>query len=513
MRGNMNEKTSLKCFVRKNIHWIVFGCFVVLMLVLHRFVLLTGDDYMHSSVIGEGASSFWSWHAHHFLRKNGRAVIHFLLTLAFALPNAEIQRILNPFVIAFVLLLEAKLCSEEKVKMQRSFLFLCLIFLGLFGEFMSMGIYSFSPAFNYVHPMLLTYGAALCTRRVYAGKPVGKAFYAMYWLVCLFAGASMEQSGIMAIGYLVLTALVAYLQQKKKPPETVQIALIITVAGYLTVMLAPGNSVRMATSTKPFSENCIAAATMLLNTRSFVLFHLVFVFCIVFWLLRLRPANKLLSALHICMCIGMIVGNLTNLFLLFNPFGISLESSGLVGLLWRGYDLLYIFCTVYVPLWIAYQKKDWSYAVHMCIALGSVFILLFASISPYRPLIPAVLTMMIFMAKTLLEATQNVRARNVVLAALSVMAAFSFALNLRGYVLNYAADRENRQRIAQYLADEERGGELRLRPYADEMTAGYSVCAPGAVYTPEDAETVMYVSRYKSFSGIPKETTLVFDPE
>ena len=206
----MNNKNGGKRFLRDNYHWIAFGCFVLLMLILHRFILFTGDDYMHSWVIEGSASDFWAWHVHHYLCGNGRAVIHFLLTLAFALPNAEILRVLDPFVIAFVLLMEAKLCGEDRRKNQKAFAFLCLIFLCLFGEFMSMGIYSFTPAFNYIHPMLLTFGAALCTRRLYQRERIGKGFCIGYWVLCLFAGASMEQSGIMAIGYIVLMGLFAF---------------------------------------------------------------------------------------------------------------------------------------------------------------------------------------------------------------------------------------------------------------------------------------------------------------
>ena len=507
----MDKRTSLTRFLRENIHWIVLGCFVILMLILHRFILMTGDDYMHSQVVDMDAAAFWQWHVDHYLRGNGRAVIHFLLTLAFALRNAEILRILDPFVIAFVLLMGAKICSEDKSRFQKSFVLLCLIFLGLFGEFMAMGIYSFTPAFNYIHPLLLTFGIVLCTRRLYRQPSVGKAFCAAYWLLCLFAGASMEQSGIMTIGYIVLMGLFAYVRQRRMPPKAVYVGLAVTIAGYLTVMLAPGNFVRMGNSTKPFMENFVAASTMLLNTRSFVLFHVVFVVCLVFWLIRLRPENRLHFALHICICIGLTVGNLTNLFLLFNPFGLSLESGGLLGLVWRGYDLLYIFCTVYVPLWIALRKQDWSYAVHMCIALGSIFILLFASVSPYRPLIPGVIVMMLFMTNTLLEMSENVRLRNAAIVVLAAMAAFAFAVNLRGYILNYSADVKNRQLIAEYNASDSRADELHLYSYADELTAAYSVCEPDATFTLEDNETVMYLALYKGFVGIPQETTLVFD--
>ena len=67
------------------------------------------------------------------------------------------------------------------------------------------------------------------------------------------------------------------------------------------------------------------------------------------------------------------------------------------------------------------------------------------------------------------------------------------------------------QLIAQYLAEDDRSGELHLYAYRDAMASGYSICIPGAVYTPEDGDAVMYLELYKGFCGIPKETTLVFD--
>jgi len=70
--------------------------------------------------------------------------------------------------------------------------------------------------------------------------------------LCFFAGATMEQAGAMAVGSLAL-CLVAHIVRKTKIPWTYPVSLAAAVAGYLTVVLAPGSFARLGDEGAPLS--------------------------------------------------------------------------------------------------------------------------------------------------------------------------------------------------------------------------------------------------------------------
>lgn len=393
------KKHSIKDFFQNHYHYFIGLTFIALLIILHQFILFTGDDYGYSQPIHSSLNDFLSFHSRHYLHTNGRAIIHFFLTLAFADSDMGIWRIVAPIFTAAIIWVTSKAFTNTKHEFKIMFSVMCVLYLCFGGAFSAAGIYSITPAFNYLYPLILMSFTALLTKLTYTKSKD------IWWLplVSFFAGATMEQIGIMSIGYIVLISFANYLTSKQLPRKSVIIALITSVLGYLTVMLAPGTFVRKGTSTRPFVENFIAGFTMLINIKSFAIFNSILILSLCFWLVSIKMSNKLLRIFNILLAAGLIVGQSLNIFILFNTFGVSFDSNIIVSLLWKLFDLMYIFAMVYVPVLIFFMRKESKYAMHMIIALGSIFILFFASVSEYRPLIPAIIILSVFIALTAIE--------------------------------------------------------------------------------------------------------------
>lgn len=505
----MKMSNKAVSFIKKNYHWIILSVFVILLLVLHRFVILQGDDYYHSFVTDGTVNDFFEWHKEHYMTANGRALVHFILTLFLYKDNFEVWKIFGPLFTGLVLVIASKAFTKNNKDFKVMLSSLCILFLSLGGKFSSLGLYTLTPAFNYLYPMALVFLVALLTYDYYDND---RHHIVLLPLTAFFAGATMEQTGIMSIGYIILISVQNYITQKKKPCRSVIVALFTAIIGYLTVMLAPGNFVRMGTSTRPFTENFVAASTMLINTKSFVLFNLILIASFAYWLLKIKFKNKLFNAFNLLLSVFLLCGYVLNVFLLYNNIGITFDSNPIIHLAWELYDLGYIFAAVYVPIIIWIMKKDTNYLIHMIIALGSIFILLFASVSEYRPLIPAVLTFCIFISLTVTEALKNKRKSVRAAIAVGCIASVLFwAFNLYGYYSNYSVYIENEKIIQEYKADSQTNKVLHLKGYSDEETAGYTVNVPGTVFDGKKSDGYSYEVGYMMHYGLDKSTVIYFD--
>ena len=492
-----------KEFLRRNAHLICLGVFTVLLLVLNRFLYMQGDDYYHASAAAGTVADFVQFHIHHYLRGNGRALIHFFITLFFVGQSFTFWKIANPFLIAGVLFVTSRAFAGTEKERKEMLICLCALFLTIGGKFGSWGVYSMAPVFNYLYPLALVYTVVILLRRHNGGSP----HKILLPVVCFFAGATMEQTGIMAIGYLILISIQNYMNDKKLPDRTVIVSLVTAAIGYLTVMLAPGNHVRMGNSTNPFGENFVAAVTMALNTKTFLLINLCMILCLCYWLLKLRFKNRFFNFVNVALCLALVAGYAFNCLLLFRVKGLYFDTNAVVHLIWVLYDLAHVFALIYVPVIIMIKTKNSDYLMHAIMALGSVFILFFASVSQYRPLIPAVIELFVFMSMTVTECGLFRSQKALpVFAALLVLAGCSYGIDLKGYAANCRVREKNHALIQEYIQSGQTGP-LHLIPYADEDTAGYSCNAPGTSNNGSNGYTLFY----KRSEHLPDNVLVIFD--
>jgi hypothetical protein len=171
------------------------------------------------------------------------------------------------------------------------------------------------------------------------------------------------------------------------------------------------------------------------------------------------------------------------------------------------YDLAALFALIYVPIIIFIKTKNSNYLLHVIMAVGATTILLFASVSEYRPLIPSVIELFILIGMTVTE-ENLLRSKKaaVVFAVVVALVGCSYAIDLKGYAANYKAHEANHELIQEYLAAG-RTDALHLYPYVDEDTAGYSANAPGTGNAGRRGHSLYY----KLSEGLKAKTVVVFD--
>lgn len=56
--------------------------FYILLVLLHHYTLIYGDDYLYSTEAKHRPKAFYEFHVHYYLKSNGRALMHIFVTLA-----------------------------------------------------------------------------------------------------------------------------------------------------------------------------------------------------------------------------------------------------------------------------------------------------------------------------------------------------------------------------------------------------------------------------------------------
>lgn len=502
----------IKTLTKKKTALICTLLFVGSLVLLHQFVILYGDDYYHSTAVSGTFRDFWDFHIQHYLKANGRALIHFAITLCFGGEGVTFWKILSPILLGLTVIFSAKTFSKDKdfcTVLVSSF----VILLGLGGKFTSYSVYTLTPVFNYVYPFLFMFPLVFYCKQTYL-KEKRSAFLP---LLGFFAGATMEQTGIMAIGYIVMMILENLVTNKKKPRLILVFTLVSTILGYLTVMLAPGNFVRMGTSTRPFFENFIAASTMLINQKTFIVFNVFLISALCYWLIRIKEKISIVRCFNLLLVLALSLGHIFNILLIFEIGGLNFNTPGLLDIVWKLFDLSYIFALVYVPVYIFFKENRWDILTHMIMANGSIFILFFASVSEWRPLTPAIILFALFIALTVADAKNHSTFgfRSLVSVA-TILSLTIFAGNFTGMMLNYNVHKENEKRIHEFVEEEDFTKPLVLLPVKDEEASGYAINLSGNTYSYplKDSSSLResYSLRFKEFYNIPIETTVIIEP-
>gem|GEM_PF-3158792 len=449
---------------------MALGLFVVLQWMLYALVIMQGDDFWYASSVAQGIPGFLRFLARHYVRANGRLLVHALAGLFFWDGTMIIWKIITPIFIAGVFVLIAKCFTGTKRQFQVMLAALCLLYLSLGGEVVAYGPLSVTTSANYLFPALIVYlDVILLLRMDSTGKPKG-----LLLLTGFLAGATMEQWGMIVLGYAVLLPLSRWIAEKKKP-RLFAIAHITAVAlGLLTVVLAPGNFVRMGSSVRPLPENFVAATTMLMNIPALWLFQLLLTAALCYWLFTLQ-VKKGLRALHTIQALLLILGWGFNFCCMFRLFGLDFERPGLVHSLFQIYDLFYLASLCYVPLAIWLKKKNPMYLVQMIIGLGALYMLIAASVSPYRPLLPTLFVEFVFIGLTALDwFAREKKTKFSLFAAISAVFAFTvFGMNFSGFYQNARAENINLARIDEYRKAGKLEEELVLLAVPRLDTAGY----------------------------------------
>ncbi|MCL2350649.1 MAG: DUF6056 family protein, partial [Defluviitaleaceae bacterium] len=234
-------------FVRRRGFWIFSVGFLVGLFVFYRFVFMASDDFGYG-IVHLGGFGF-DFHVYHYQMSNGRAVVH-LLYLSALMFGADLWRIVAPFVVFLAVFFAAKSTGRGAGEgFFGRFVATSLLFLSFHVYLMREVVFWMGGMFNYLYPMLMLFlGYYLFEKALGADFSAlsagGKVKYAFLPVVMFFSTASMEQIGGMALGALIVR-FAAHIFEGRGIRFLHIAAMIAAVAGFLSVVLAPGILNRM----------------------------------------------------------------------------------------------------------------------------------------------------------------------------------------------------------------------------------------------------------------------------
>ncbi|GMQ55993.1 hypothetical protein AN1V17_03850 [Vallitalea sediminicola] len=246
----------MKDINRRNF-WNKYGLIFITLLtfiitaIVNFNVRLYGDDFFYACFTRVDFDYFVTRHLDHYMRANGRAIVHLLATIFLGV-NQYFWAICNSLMLAGIVFFGAKICMGIEVQEKKSLIGYSATIMAIAIAFLDpdltrQSVYWLTGSFNYVYPIfiLLVYWYLL-SRSTYSNK--------MKWYVPVLAflsAATVEQSSIMTFGLTLLILLEKRFFRKNKINKMEIVTLVAATLGMLTVICSPAVLLRASIEDSP----------------------------------------------------------------------------------------------------------------------------------------------------------------------------------------------------------------------------------------------------------------------
>ncbi len=429
--------------------WIALVGAIGAAMLLLSYITLYSDDYQYATFFDGGLRAFWAKTVEHYLTVNGRAMIHFFAEV-FLLFGTRLYAILFPFLMALTFALGQQVQGGEDGEFSPGAVAvsLCLL-LALPVVYLNQTFLWVAGSFNYCFPALLVLGYFAAARRTLGGRGL--------WLACLLgllAGATTEQNGFMAlVGGILLVACALIRAPRGERPWKALLPLLFVLAGYLSVLLAPGTSSRIS-----LDGDNVGVLAVLLNPRLLGerFYSVMAYFC--------GTGRSMPSAAGLLTLVMLLLGFLPLVCrrrkLRLLGLGLPLVVCYLLLLLLGTSPVTAVIAQLIVCAYLALaalvlllDAEFSSSGVLILSGLASIGIMIFTNLGAYRTVVPTLIMLIavtvrlaeIYLARVPALGRASVGAAAVLLCALSALPTF------RGYRSNHAVIVQNEAAIAEGL--------------------------------------------------------------
>ncbi|MGC7871835.1 hypothetical protein ACPUYX_09945 [Desulfosporosinus sp. SYSU MS00001] len=434
----------------RNKQYLVFGLLLILMLLIHRYIFLYADDLYYSRDASYGLS-----YLPHFVVKeligNGRVWVG--VAMLFILKyNIYVFRIFNPVVIALTAFLITKIstsssgCNNTLNKQRIVIASLCssLFFVFLPIEIANTTIYYAACAFNYLYPttLVLLYGYTL--HKHYEKAPDGK-FNIWILILAFIVGSSVQQVGMIGIGYTVLISAYYRFYQRLNNFKSFIPYYIALIGGYCIVSYGSIHRMQFEKQTG-HAVNFKAVTSSLIKTNIFSYpvsgYVLILSLCCVFWMLvyKNQLPNKIITLCNNILMTALSFGILGYIYVVFyKKYDIHLFTGGLSNTLLSicllGFAAVYLISLIYLSILILI-KRHYPFLLYNSInAIGSQLMLFVVDArfaEAYKIIFPALLLMTVFVVYSIINFYKN----KLFLILLVIFESFSLA-HLGKFAITY----------------------------------------------------------------------------
>lgn len=213
-------------------------------MMLYRY----SDDVYYHSFLKHGISHFILKNVEHYQNTNGRLFVHLLAEILLCFGNGLFAVINTGMVLGFAV--AACKCFEFSLRASRKesclaiaamilFLILCLP-----TEITRESLYWITGSMNYMLPAFM----AIIMYYLLKKNIDGSKNTAALFLISFLAGATTEQGGFVAVALSALLIFATLFYDKKPPRKLYCFSVLFAVAGFLSVVLAPGTFTRISLS-------------------------------------------------------------------------------------------------------------------------------------------------------------------------------------------------------------------------------------------------------------------------
>lgn len=396
----MSTGHKIKDFILRNYHIIALLLFTITNVYILFNINLMADDSWYKRMADCSLPMMLDFFKWHYANENGRLLAHVFAVLFLKSKVTFIiwKALLAVFLIFYCMLI-AKLSSSGNKKKSLTlavFLYMTVTF-GIYAT----AVYWLTGSFNYFIPTLML----LLLMYVSVNKP--KSPFLIIW--SFFCGATMEQTGIMAIGWFVLIALDRIVKRTKFDIYPVFCA-ISSAVGYATVILAPGTSTRVSNQGfQGFRLMMINLLTVIrknwIDNISVTVMVFALVICVSYWLYKFRNRSSFSRIITVPVIIYIIAANIINFILNIARFGLSFLGKTLpysavlntvVGILWGIYLLAFLASAFYVLIRLYIEKQAFLPLASSVLGVGSQIVMSASNNAPERTCFPATAMFMIF---------------------------------------------------------------------------------------------------------------------
>lgn len=499
------KKTSKK--IADYYHIIAVILFFGLFFLLFQSVFMYSDDFRYGEAGKGNLTQIMQYMGEHYQTVNGRSLVH-TLAILFTKCDLFFWRLVTPAVIAVLLVLTARFITVEKKERQKLTVIMLLLYLLMPVGVLQQSAYWLSGSFNYVYPMLPILGLGILMKKSIQNKK------ANYWLLPLgaIAGATMEQCGMIALGICILTMLYQKFFKKNRLLLCHYLAVLCTVAGYLTIFLSPATKGRIDSESGQMGllQNTYRILfEKWFQSKEMFLFVLITTICLVFWLAYFTKKSAGYRWLNIA-CLSVLVLLLPLIAL--QVYNIGAYTPG--GMVAKGITFLFgctfYFSLAYTGILLYLKSKKETVLVCTILAFGSQVMLIAARYIGFRNNFPSMILLFPFLAETLLQWTESMthggKHTRVLLKAGGIFLLLIALLNtcsiFYGYGKNAQVYRENLSRIQAYHKNPESFLTLQNLPYQNYRW-----------YLPADDETGWQEKAFKTYYNIDDSTKLIFQEQ
>lgn len=493
----------IKKFIAQKANLIIMAIFAAIMIVFHQLIFLYGDDYFYGTFHLSGLFDFFKMHTGHYTEINGRAIIHLLVTFLLIF-DIYIWRFINPLIILLTLYFLSKIVLFRKTADSENIDFTSILIASI-GLFLLIGvdiaresIYWLTGSINYLYPIfMLSWAVYIFNKSLSDGK---KHYFLP--LLCFFASATTEQTGIMTAGLLIMVCTAKKLpinSERENLRLTHYISTVCAIIGYLTVVLAPGTFHRWDTEKAGFSfENLINSINFFFTTPQSVIFIILTAISAIYLLNKLsrelytKNHRKNIRIINIC------VKSCLSLILAFYLFVIVTNPTLPNDLIFWVAVLILIFITYNFTFYFIIRNNILPFAFFI-VAVGAQIAMSVISTVYYRTLLCSVLALIVPIITGISELNKKISF--LASLALSICGIFIFVPVFNGYAENAPVNRYNLEQIKEF--QRESGSEyMVIKPMSDNTYCW------DMLYT-----SSYHIAQFEKFYRLPENTVYIDFPE